>query len=75
MDVLQIQQVMKHGWTSMRDVDLPGLIERISATGQPMDHIPVYGAKYVFDLWPYEKIRAGNIGVIRIPADRSSLIK
>ncbi len=73
VDVLQIQQVMKHGWILMHDVDLPGLIERVSATGQPVDHIPVYGAKYVFDLWPYEKIRAGNIGVIRIPADRSSL--
>ena len=57
----------------MHDVDLPGQIERAVAAGQQVDHAPVYGAKHVFDLWPHEKIRAGNIGVIRIPADHSWL--
>ena len=73
VDVLQAQQVMKHGWILMHDVDLPGLIERVVAAGQEVDHASVYGAKHVFDLWPHEKVRAGNIGVIRIPADHSSL--
>jgi predicted O-methyltransferase YrrM len=73
VDVMQVQQVMEHGWILMHDVDLPGHIERAVAAGQQVDHAPVYGAKHVFDLWPHEKIRAGNIGVIRIPAGRSWL--
>jgi predicted O-methyltransferase YrrM len=73
VDVLQVQQMMGRGWILMHDVDLPGLIERGVAKGQRVDCAPVYGAKHVFDLWPHEKVRAGNIGVIRIPADRSSL--
>ena len=74
VDVLQVQQVMERGWILMHDIDLPDLIERVAAAGQPVDHAPVYGAKHVFDFWPHEKIRAGNIGAIRIPADRSSLV-
>ena len=73
MDVLQIEQVMGEGWILLRDVDLPGLIERVAATGQVVDHEPVYGAKHVFDFWPYQKIQAGNIGAIRLPPDRSLL--
>ena len=73
LDMLQVQQVMESGWILMHDVDLPGHIERAVAAGQQVDHAPAYGAKHVFDLWPHEKVRAGNIGVIRVPADRSSL--
>ncbi len=73
VDVLQVQQFMERGWILMHDVDLPGLVERAVAAGQPVDHAPHHGAKNVFDFWPDEKIRAGNIGVIRLPPDRDSL--
>lgn len=72
-DVLQIQQLMKRGWILLHDINLPDLIKRAVAAGQEVVHEPVYGAKYVFDFWPDEKISAGNIGAIKIPADRRSL--
>jgi hypothetical protein len=71
--VLRVEQLMQRGWILMHDVDLPGLIERAVAAGRKVDHVPVYGAKHVFDLWPYEKVRSGNIGAIRIPKNRKSL--
>ena len=64
---------MKSGWILLHDIDLPGLIERALAAGQQVAHTPVHGAQHVFDFWPYEKIRSGNIGVIRITANRSLL--
>ena len=72
-DVLQIQQLIDRGWILLHDIDLPGVIERTIAGGQQVDHQPAYGAKHVFDFWPDEKISAGNIGAIKIPADRRSL--
>jgi predicted O-methyltransferase YrrM len=73
VDVLQVQQMMESGWILMHDIDLPGLTARAVAAGQQVDHTPASGAKNVFDLWPYEKVRAGNIGVIKIPTERSAL--
>jgi predicted O-methyltransferase YrrM len=70
-DVLQVQQLMKSGWICLHDIDLPGVSERALAAGEQVAYLPAYGAKHVFDFWPYAKIQAGNIGVIRIPADRS----
>ncbi len=72
-DVLQIQALMKSGWILMHDIDLPGLIASALASGQKVEHAPASGAKHVFDYWPEEKIRSGNIGAIKIPADRGSL--
>ncbi len=73
VDMLQILPSMKDGWILLHDVDLPGLTARAVAAGQQVEHVPVHGAKYVFDFWPHEKIRAGNIGIIQIPSDRRSL--
>jgi Methyltransferase domain len=72
-DVLQVQQLMKSGWILLHDIDLPRLTERARAAGQQVAHTPDHGAKHVFDFWPHEKIQSGNIGVIKIPADRSLL--
>ena len=72
-DVLRIQDLMKDGWILMHDVDLPAVIETARNAGQGYDLTPVYGAKHVFDFWPGDKIRSGNIGAVKIPRDRRSL--
>ena len=72
-DVLRIQDLMRDGWILMHDVDLPAEIEKARSAGHGYDVTAVYGAKHVFDFWPGDKIRAGNIGAVRIPRDRRSL--
>lgn len=64
-DVLQLQALMPCGWLLLHDIDLPAI-----AGGA---YEPRFGAKYVFEHWPAEKIGAGNLGAIRLPNDRSSL--
>jgi methyltransferase family protein len=72
-DVMEIQQLMKSGWILMHDIDLPGQIECAIAAGQPVERTSASGAKHVFEFWPWERIRSGNIGAIQIPADRRGL--
>jgi hypothetical protein len=72
-DVMEIQQLMKSGWILMHDIDLPGQIECAIAAGRLVEQTSASGAKHVFEFWPWEKIRSGNIGAIQIPADRRGL--
>jgi len=73
VDVLRIHRLMRTGWILLHDIDLPGVIARALASGQPINHPPGAGAKHVFDFWPWEKIRAGNIGAIKVGEDRGLL--
>jgi hypothetical protein len=72
-DVMEIQRLMKSGWILMHDIDLPGEIECAMVAGQPVEQTPASGAKHVFEFWPWERIRSGNMGAIQIPADRRGL--
>lgn len=72
-DVLRIARLMTSGWILLHDVDLPGVVAQARSAGHGHDVTPVYGAKHVFDFWPEEKIRSGNIGAVRVPRDRRSL--
>ena len=75
LDVLRVLERMASGWILVHDIDLPATIARARAEGRVIDLQPVAGAKHVFDLWPDEKVSSGNIGVVKVPADRTSLGK
>ncbi len=64
-DVMQLQSLMKNGWILLHDINLPAI------SGQA--YAPRFGAQYVFDSWPAEKVGAGNIGAIKLPGDRRLL--
>ena len=64
-DVLQLEALMPGGWILLHDIDLPAIAA--------LAYAPRFGAKYVFESWPGEKIGAGNIGAIKLPEDRRSL--
>lgn len=75
-DVLQVVLLMPgESWILMHDVDLPDAIAAALASGQAVPYPPRFGPKYVFDFWPDEKIRAGNVGAVRVPTRTSSLKK
>ena len=73
LDVLQIHRLMRTGWIMLHDIDLPEVIARARAAGQQINQPSGAGAKHVFDSWPWEKIGAGNIGVIKVCEDRGWL--
>jgi hypothetical protein len=72
-DVLRLQGLMGSGWILMHDIDLPAVVEKARSAGHGYDVTPLYGAKHVFDFWPGDRIRSGNIGAVKMPHDRRSL--
>lgn len=72
-DAMRLQRLMPGGWLLLHDIDLPATILYAQAGGRALDVSPHCGAKLLFDFWPDEKVSAGNIGAVRIPADRSLL--
>lgn len=52
------------GWIVLHDIDLPARFEAARQAGAVVPEFSPFGAKYVFDAWPGDKIRGGNIGAI-----------
>jgi hypothetical protein len=42
--------------------------------GQPLEGETPYGAEWLFDRWPFWKIRSSHIGAVRLPARNVDLI-
>ena len=75
LDVLRLAAyVQPSGWIVLHDIQLGtcGKIER--DTGKQSDAGTPYGAEWLFDRWPFRKIRSFHIGAIELPADTSALI-
>ena len=67
-DVVQSAAVMAAGsWIVMHDVDLATRIETERAAGQVVSYEARFGAAHVFQFWPGDKIRAGNIAAVKLP--------
>ena len=42
--------------------------------GKQLDGGTPYGAEWLFDRWPFQKISGGNIGAVQLPEQKSALI-
>ncbi|HEX4630423.1 MAG TPA: class I SAM-dependent methyltransferase [Chthoniobacterales bacterium] len=74
LDVLRLAPyIQSRGWIVLHDIQLGsfGQIER--AAGKQIDANP-YGAEWLFDRWPFRKIRSFHIGAIELPPDTSALV-
>lgn len=67
LDLLHLSVLAARGsWTILHDINLPIIAPRFAA----------WGAKRLFDQWPFEKITGGsqqNIGAVRLPDDVTRL--
>ena len=75
LDVLRLAPYLHSGaWIVLHDIQLGtyGEIER--AAGKQLESDTPYGAEWLFDRWPFRKIRSFHIGAIELPADISALI-
>ena len=58
----------------VHDIDLGSLGERMCAAGTPFDYGAPFGAQWLFEAWPFEKISGGNIGAMRLPSNVRDLV-
>lgn len=74
LDVLRLAPYLQaRGWIALHDIQLGSFGQAERDAGKPVDANP-YGAEWLFDRWPFRKIRSFHIGAIELPADITALI-
>lgn len=76
LDVLRLAPYMQSGgWIVLHDIQLGTYGKKLKETADnSIESGTPYGAEWLFDLWPFRKIRSFHIGAIEIPSPKSALI-
>jgi cephalosporin hydroxylase len=75
LDLIQVARFVRPGgWVVIHDIELGSLGQRMRAAGTPLEHGAPFGAQWLFEAWPFEKISGGNIGALRLPSDLRDLV-
>lgn len=68
LDLLHLSVLARRGsWVILHDINLPVIAPQFAA----------WGAKWLFEAWPFDKVAGGlqqNIGAVRLPDDLSRLV-
>jgi predicted O-methyltransferase YrrM len=74
LDLIRVSRFVRPGgWAIVHDIELGPLGERVRAAGVAFEHGP-FGAQWLFEAWPFEKISGGNIGALRLPSNVRDLV-
>jgi predicted O-methyltransferase YrrM len=75
LDVLRLAPyIQRQGWIVMHDIQLGTHGESERAAGRHSEIGTPYGAEWLFECWPFRKIRSFHIGAIELPPSLSALI-
>jgi predicted O-methyltransferase YrrM len=75
LDVLQLAPyIQSGGWIILHDIQLGTHGQKLRDAGQPLEWGTPYGAEWLFDRWPFWKIRSFHIGAIELPSCKAGLI-
>jgi predicted O-methyltransferase YrrM len=75
LDLIRVSRFVRPtGWVIVHDIQLGSLGERMRAAGTPFEHGAPFGAQWLFEAWPFEKISGGNIGALRLPCNLRDLV-
>jgi predicted O-methyltransferase YrrM len=75
LDLLRVAPcVRRGGWIVLHDIQWGTIGRRAAEAGQTLRCGASYGAEWLFDRWPFRKIRGGNIGAVQLPEQKSALI-
>ena len=75
LDVLRLAPyVQGGGWILLHDIQLGTHGAKAEEAGQPLEGGTPYGAEWLFDRWPFRKIRSFHIGAIELPSRKEDLI-
>jgi predicted O-methyltransferase YrrM len=75
LDVLRLAPyVQGGGWILLHDIQLGTYGKEQRAAGQSLEGGAPFGAEWLFDGWPFRKIRSFHIGAIELPPHKEALI-
>jgi hypothetical protein len=75
LDVLRLAPyVQSRGWILLHDIQLGTHGRKLMEAGQSLEGGTPYGAEWLFDRWPFRKIRSFHIGAIELPSRKADLI-
>lgn len=75
LDVLRlVPYIQPRGWIVLHDIQLGTYGERERAAGKEHEAGTPYGAEWLFDRWPFRKIRSFHIGAVELPPRTDALI-
>lgn len=75
LDVLRLAPCLQAGgWILLHDIQLGTYGKEQRAAGQSLEAGTPYGAEWLFDRWPFRKIRSFHIGAIELPPRRETLV-
>jgi predicted O-methyltransferase YrrM len=75
LDVLRLAPyVQPGGWIVLHDIQLGTYGENQRAAGQSLEGDTPYGAEWLFERWPFRKIRSFHIGAIELPLRADALV-
>ena len=62
------------GWILLHDIQLGSYGEAERAAGRQLEGGTPYGAEWLFERWPFRKIRSFHIGAVELPARLDALV-
>jgi predicted O-methyltransferase YrrM len=75
LDVLRLAPyVQDGGWILLHDIQLGTYGAKAQEAGQTLEGGTPYGAEWLFDRWPFRKIRSFHIGAIELPVCKAALV-
>ena len=75
LDVLRLAPYLENGaWILLHDIQLGTYGQAERDAGKALEAGTPYGAEWLFDRWPFRKIRSFHIGAIELPPRKDALI-
>jgi predicted O-methyltransferase YrrM len=75
LDILRLApNLQPRGWIVLHDIQLGSYGKAERDAGKQSETGTPYGAEWLFDRWPFRKIRSFQIGAVELPGDTSALI-
>jgi hypothetical protein len=75
LDMLRLAPYLQSSaWILLHDIQLGTYGKGECEAGKQLEAGAPYGAEWLFDAWPFRKIRSFHIGAIELPAATSALI-
>jgi predicted O-methyltransferase YrrM len=75
LDVLRLAPYIETGgWILLHDIQLGTYGKAEREAGRQLEGGTPYGAEWLFERWPFRKIRSFHIGAVELPANKKNLI-
>jgi predicted O-methyltransferase YrrM len=75
LDVLRLApSIQSRGWILLHDIQLGSYGQAERAAGRNLERGTPYGAEWLFERWPFRKIRSFHIGAIELPPCLDALL-